>query len=69
MIQEELAKFGMVVVNVPVLKSGYCPQVVLETFEQAQKLLEMKRLQINGALVNVRPFANIRSSGKKKRRN
>lgn len=69
MIQEELAKVGMVVVNVPVLKSGYCPQVVLETFEQAQKLLEMKRLQINGALVNVRPFANIRSSGKKKRRN
>jgi len=69
MIQDELAKIGMVVVNVPVLKSGYCPQVVLETFEQARKLLEMKRLQINGALVNVRPFANIRSSGKKKRRN
>jgi len=68
MIQDELEKIRLVVVNIPVLKSGYCPQVVLETFQQAQSLLKMKRVQINGALVNVRPFANIRSSGKKKRR-
>jgi len=70
MIKDELGKIGLVVVNIPVVKSGYSPQVALETYEQARTLLKLMRVQINGALVNVRPFANIRSSsGKKKKRN
>lgn len=70
MIKDELGKIGLVVLNIPVVKSGYSPQVALETYEQAQTLLKLMRVQINGALVNVRPFANIRSSsGKKKKRN
>merc|ERR1719204_2763264 len=70
MIKDELGKIGLVVVNIPVVKSGYSPQVALETYEQARTLLRLMRVQINGALVNVRPFANIRSSsGKKKKRN
>lgn len=69
MIQYELERIGLVVVNIPVVKSGYCPQVALKTFEQARKLLKLMRVQINGTMVNVRPFANIRSSsGKKKKR-
>jgi len=69
MIKDELGKLGLDVVNIPVVKSGYSPQVALTTYEQAQTLLKLMRVQINGALVNVRPFANIRSSsGKKKKR-
>jgi len=69
MIKDELGKMALVVVNIPVVKSGYSPQVALQTYQQAQTLLNLMRVQINGALVNVRPFANIRSSsGKKKKR-
>jgi len=69
MIKDELGKMGLVVVNMPVLKAGYSPQVVFETFKQARTLLNLMQVEINGALVNVRPFANIRSSsGKKKKR-
>lgn len=70
MIRHELGKMGLVVVNIPELKSGYSPQVALQTFEQARRLLKLMRVEINGSLVSVRPFANIRSSsGKKKSRN
>merc|ERR1712061_153155 len=69
LIKDELGKMGLIVVNVPVVKSGYSPQVALKTYEQAQTLLKLMRVQINGSLVSVRPFANIRSSsGKKKSR-
>lgn len=70
MIKVELGKLGLVVVNTPELKSGYSPQVAFQTFEQARKLLKLQRVEINGSLVSVRPFANIRSSsGKKKKKN
>jgi len=59
MIKDVLGKMGLVVVNIPELKSGYAPRVVFETLQQAQTLLKKMRVQINGALVNVRPFANI----------
>jgi hypothetical protein len=65
-IRDDLRKMGLVVVNIPVLKSGYSPQVVLQTFHQAQTLIKLMRVRINGTIVNVRPYANIRSSSKKK---
>merc|ERR1719177_96267 len=69
MIRNQLAKIGLVVVNTPVVKSGYSRKVVLETFEQAQTLLRLSCVEINGSLVSVRPFANLRrSSGKKAKR-
>jgi len=69
MIENELGRIGLVVVNIPLVKSGYCPQVALETVVQARTLLKLRRVQINKVVVNVRPFANIRrSSGKKKNR-
>jgi len=67
MIRDELGKMGLVVVNIPELKSGYSPQVALQTFEQARRLLKLMRVEINGSLVSVRPFANIRSSSGKKK--
>jgi len=71
MIKDELGNLGLVVVNIPMVKSGYSRQVALKTYQQAQTLLKLMRVQINGALVNVRPFANIRSSSdkRKKRKN
>lgn len=70
MIHDDLSKMGLVVVNIPELKSGYSPQVTLQTFEQARTLLKLMKVEINGSLVSVRPFANIRSSsGKRKNRN
>jgi len=68
-IMEELKKFKVKIVNVPVVMTGYCPQVTLESVEQAQTLLKLLRIEINNVMVNVRPFANIRSgSGRKKNR-
>jgi len=69
MIRDELGKMGLVVVNIPELKSGYSPQVALQTVEQARRLLKLMRVEINGSLVSVRPFANIRSSSGKNRNN
>jgi len=69
MIRDELRKMGLVVVNIPVLKCGYSPQVILETYHQARTLIELTKVQINGVSVSVRPFANIRTTyGKKKKR-
>jgi len=68
MIRDQLGRIGVVVVNRPAVKSGYCRKVVLETFEQAQMLLRLKCVEINGSMANVRPFANMRRGKKAKRK-
>ena len=65
MIQDQLGRVGVVVVNRPAVTSGYCRKVVLETFEQAQMLLRVRRVEINGSIADVRPFANMRRSKRK----
>jgi len=67
-IRDELLKMGLDVVNIPVLKSGFAPQVVLKTDDQAQTLIKLEKVQINGTFVDVRPYAKIRNSSVKKRR-
>jgi len=67
-IKDALEKKGVVVMRIPNMKLGYCPQVVLKTVQQAKNLLNLVTININGAMVNVRPFANIRSQTTKKRR-
>merc|ERR1719419_1973069 len=67
MIENDLGSLGLFPVNIPVVKSGYCPQVALQTIEQARTLLRLARVKVNGVMVNVRPFANIRSSSGKKK--
>jgi len=66
MIRDQLGRIGVVVVNSSAVKSGYCRKVVLETFEQAQMLLRLSCVEINGSMANVRPFANMRRSSRKK---
>jgi len=68
MIKDVIGKMGMKVVNIPVLKSGYSPQVTLESVGQTQTLLNLMRVQINGVMVSVRPFANIRNSFRRRKK-
>lgn len=56
MIKEELEKLDVNVVNHPVVKSGYSPQVMLRSYQEKQKLVELQKVSINGVIVNIRPY-------------
>jgi len=60
MIKEELEKLDVKVVNHPLIKTGFTPQVMLGSIEQAQKLVNLKKVRINNTLVDVRPYVNFR---------
>lgn len=60
MIKVELEKLDVTVVNHPVTKSGFCPQVMLSSCEEKQKLIQLGKVTIHGVIVNIRPYANIR---------
>lgn len=60
MIKEELAKLDAIVVNHPVVKSGFSPQVKLRSSEEKQKLVQIGRVRIHGVIVYIRPYADIR---------
>jgi len=64
LIKDELEKLDVKVVNHPLIKTGFSPQVMLGSLEQAKKLVNMKKVQINSTLVDVRPYVNyqVRSS-------
>jgi len=66
-IKDELTRKRLVVLDIPTVQQGYCPQVILKSVQMAQKLINLKTVKINGVMVNARPFANIRSSSAKKR--
>lgn len=57
-IKEVFMKMDIKVVNYPVVKFGYSRQVILETVLQAKTLIKMRRVFINGTVVDVRPFMN-----------
>jgi len=57
-IQNVLRKKGMGVVNYPTIRNGFSRQVILESISQASTLIKMKRIWVNGAFVDVRPFVN-----------
>jgi len=59
MIKKEFEAIGMKVVNYPLIKAGFCPQVTMATEEQAQNLVEMLKVEINGVLVDVRPYVGV----------
>jgi len=67
-IKDELTRKGLVILDIPNVKVGYCPQVVLKTAQMAQTLINLQTVKINGVMVNARPFANLRSSAAKRRR-
>jgi len=58
MIVNDLQRLDSKVVDCPVIKSGYAPRVVLENVEQAKMLIELKRVMVNGNVVDVRPYVN-----------
>jgi len=60
MIKERLAQLGFVTVNHPVVKSGFAPQVMLESAEQAQRLVGLKNIKINKSAVEIRPYSRYR---------
>jgi NAD(P)H-dependent FMN reductase len=60
-----LSEMGMKVINHPVIKNGFARQVILDTISQAKTLITMKRIQVKGTIVDVRPFVHYR----RKRRN
>lgn len=60
MIKDEVEKLGVKVVNHPLVKMGFSPQVMLGTVEQAQKLVRMRQVVINNTLVDVRPYIDDR---------
>jgi len=60
MIKDDLEKLGVKVVNNPLVKMGFSPQVRLGTPEQAQRVVQLRQVMVNNALVDVRPYVNAR---------
>jgi len=57
-ILDVMMKMNLRVMNYPVIKVGFSPQVILQTVSQAQKLVKMKKIYVNGNFVDVRPFTH-----------
>jgi len=55
MIKKELECLGLKIVNYPLVKAGFSPQVTMATAKQAQTLVNMVKVQINGTMVDIRP--------------
>jgi len=60
MIINDLQRLDIKVVDLPVVKDGYAPRVVLSSVENAKMLVALKRVMINGTAVDVRPYVNFR---------
>jgi len=60
MVVRDLQRLDVSVVNVPVVKNGYAPRVVLGSLAHANMLVALKRVKVNGAFVDVRPCVNFK---------
>jgi len=60
MIIKDMLRLDIKVEVVPVIKNGYAPRVVLASLKDAKMLVALKRVVINGAVVDVRPYVNFR---------
>jgi len=56
-IMATMKKLNMRIVNHPVIKRGFSPQVIMHSISQAQKLIKMKNILINGKFVEVKPYS------------
>jgi len=59
-IKDDLENMDVRVVNHPIIKTGFSPMVTVGTVEQAQLLVKLKKVLINDALVDVRPYVDFR---------
>merc|ERR1719320_1148898 len=57
MIKERLKQIGFKTVNYPVVKSGFAPQVMLASVQQARRLVKMKKIKINRSIAEIRPYS------------
>jgi len=57
MIKEKLKQLGLKTVNYPIVKSGFAPQVILVSVQQARRLVKMKKIEINGGVVEIRTYS------------
>jgi len=60
MIVKDMQRLDIKVEVVPVVKSGYAPRVVLASLKDAKMLVALKRVVVNGTVVDVRPYVNFR---------
>jgi len=60
MIIKDMQRLDIKVEVVPVVKNGYAPRVVLASLKDAKMLVALKRVVINGTVVDVRPYVNFR---------
>jgi len=60
MIVADLKRLDIEVVDYPVIKNGYAPRVVLGSVEHAKMLVSLKRVMVNGTVVDVRPYVNFK---------
>lgn len=52
----KLSEMGYTVINKPKVLRGFTPQVCLASMAQAQKLIEIGKIYIDGSMVDVRPY-------------
>jgi len=55
-LRAKLAEQGYTVINKPKVLRGFTPQVCLGSIEEAQRLIEKGKINIDGSLVDVRPY-------------
>jgi len=63
----ELEKLDVKVVNHPIIKTGFTPQVILGNVKQAEKLVNLKKVRIRKTLVDIRPYVNHRTGSKSRK--
>merc|ERR1739838_458970 len=61
MIKDDLQKMNVGVVNRPLVKTGFTPKVTLQTVEECEILINLKKVRINNTMVEVRPYNNNKS--------
>lgn len=59
-IKSALESAGAKLRNTPVLKTGFAPQVILDSAGQAQKLVQTRQILCKGKMIDVRPFVDLR---------
>merc|ERR1739838_140857 len=60
-IKDDLEKMNVKVVNRPLVKTGFAPKVTLQTVEECEMLINMKKVRVNDTMVDVRPYINNKS--------
>merc|ERR1739838_1017018 len=61
MIKDDLQKMNVEVVNRPLVKTGFTPKVTLQTVEECEMLINLKKVRVNDTMVDVRPYINNKS--------